>query len=261
MKGMHTLVPPNWRPLPLLGPHAAREHALYRAAALSHATPAELTECPDDLVWLDLRTRGELEAEATEHVPAAWAHVHAPFLEIEVQAGQEADTLEGLINGTTTFGDHYCHMVDAATANIAHVLRTIGSTERAVVIACQGGRDRTGLISAILLLIAGAPPQVAIDDYLRTNEDLRENLQRQPGGEQTQELFTKLDLVCRPADIAQAIDHLAGRGGIRAYLADHVSATDYDRLARNIRMRLGLEPAPSVPSHPVTALTDKEPAP
>ena len=153
---MTALAPPNWRPLPLLGPHVSPNNGLYRAAALSHATRAELAQCPDELTWLDLRTRGELEQESREHLPTTWQHVHAPFMELDVQAGQEAQALDGLIDGSATFGDHYCRMLDVAVANIAQVLRTIGETSGPIVIGCQGGRDRTGLISAILLLVEGS---------------------------------------------------------------------------------------------------------
>lgn len=255
---MTALAPPNWRPLPLLGPHVSRDNGLYRAAALSHATPAELAQCPDELTWLDLRTSGELDQESRDHLPATWQHVHAPFIEVDVQAGQEAETLDDLLDGTATFGDHYCRMLDVAVANIAQVLRTIGKISGPVVIGCQGGRDRTGLISAILLLVAGADPQIAVSDYVRTNDDLTENLRRQPGGEQTQELFAALDLVCRAEDIAQAIDYLASRGGVRGYLSGHLSDEEYDLLASRIRIRLGVDPESTDPLLPLTTPSQKE---
>ena len=258
MDHMTALAPPNWRPLPLLGPHVSPNNGLYRAAALSHATRAELAQCPDELTWLDLRTRGELEQESREHLPTTWQHVHAPFMELDVQAGQEAQALDGLIDRSATFGDHYCRMLDVAVANIAQVLRTIGETSGPIVIGCQGGRDRTGLISAILLLAAGADPHVAVDDYIRTNDDLHENLQRQPGGEQTQELFAALDLVCRREDIAQAIDYLASLGGVREYLSSHLPDEEYDRLVASIRIRLGVDPDPSDSSLPLTTPSQKE---
>lgn len=93
---------------------------------------------------------------------------------------------------------------------------------------------------------------------MRTNEDLRENLHRQPGGEEAQELLAALDLVCRPEDIAQAIDHLVSRGGVRGYLSDHLSDEEYDRLAASLRIRLGVELAPPGSSLPLTAPSQKE---
>src|SRR5690606_17038106 len=69
---MTGLLPPNWRSLPLLGPHASPGGMLYRAAALSHATAEELAQCPADLTWIDLRTQGEVDEETRHHVPSAW---------------------------------------------------------------------------------------------------------------------------------------------------------------------------------------------
>ena len=84
------------------------------------------------------------------------------------------------------------------------------------------------------------------------------NLQRQPGGEQTQELFAALDLVCRREDIAQAIDYLASLGGVREYLSSHLPDEEYDRLVASIRIRLGVDPDPSDSSLPLTTPSQKE---
>ncbi len=257
---MTGLLPPNWRSLPLLGPHASPGGMLYRAAALSHATAEELAQCPADLTWIDLRTQGEVDEETRHHVPSAWSHVHVPFMEMDVEVGQASDALRDLIEGVTTFGDHYCVMLETAAPNIAEVLRVLADTAGPVVIACQGGRDRTGIISAILLLLAGAERQTVIEDYTRTNVDLQENLARQPGGQLAQELFARLNLLCRPEDITMATDYIAERGGVRAYLGEHITDADYDRVVRVVRTRLGLGSPSSLVPRPQQLHTQKEPA-
>ncbi|GAA1036313.1 tyrosine-protein phosphatase [Virgisporangium ochraceum] len=66
------------------------------------------------------------------------------------------------------FLDHPCCWADntrLAPERIAAALRTVARAERAVLVHCAGGRDRTGMISAMLLHIAGATEDAIIDDY------------------------------------------------------------------------------------------------
>ncbi|MDI6104758.1 tyrosine-protein phosphatase [Actinoplanes sp. NEAU-A12] len=52
-----------------------------------------------------------------------------------------------------------------ARDRIATVLEAITSADGAVLVPCAGGRDRTGMISAMLLHIAGATDEAIIEDY------------------------------------------------------------------------------------------------
>src|SRR5690606_4682528 len=109
-------------------------------------------------------------------------------------------------------------------------------------------------------LLAGAERQTVIEDYTRTNVDLQENLARQPGGQLAQELFARLNLLCRPEDITMATDYIAERGGVRAYLGEHITDADYDRVVRVVRTRLGLGSPSSLVPRPQQLHTQKEPA-
>lgn len=44
-------------------------------------------------------------------------------------------------------------------------MRAIARADRAVLVHCAGGRDRTGMICAMLLDLAGATADAIIDDY------------------------------------------------------------------------------------------------
>jgi hypothetical protein len=52
-----------------------------------------------------------------------------------------------------------------APDRIAAALRAVARAERAVLVHCAGGRDRTGMISAMLLQIAGATDDAIVEDY------------------------------------------------------------------------------------------------
>lgn len=55
--------------------------------------------------------------------------------------------------------------VRLAPDRIAAVLRAVARAEGAVLVHCAGGRDRTGMISAMLLHIAGATAGAIVEDY------------------------------------------------------------------------------------------------
>jgi len=52
-----------------------------------------------------------------------------------------------------------------APARITAVMHAIASSDGAVLIHCAGGRDRTGMICAMLLVLAGATADAIADDY------------------------------------------------------------------------------------------------
>jgi protein-tyrosine phosphatase len=71
--------------------------------------------------------------------------------------------------GTGPWLDHPCSWTDntrLARDRIATALEAIARADGAVLVHCAGGRDRTGMISAMLLHIAGATDEAIIEDYI-----------------------------------------------------------------------------------------------
>ena len=52
------------------------------------------------------------------------------------------------------------------------IIRTILDAESNVLYFCGAGKDRTGVVSAILLKKLGLDDQTIIDDYMKTKENL-----------------------------------------------------------------------------------------
>lgn len=52
-----------------------------------------------------------------------------------------------------------------APTRIARVMRAVAGAETAVLVHCSGGRDRTGMICAMLLDLAGATTDAIVEDY------------------------------------------------------------------------------------------------
>ena len=89
---------------------------------------------------------------------------------------------------------------------------------------CAGGADRTGIIAALLLSLAGVPEQVIVEDYVLTARYLVDSYRQQKAAEgEDMEGYTWEDYqreFCPPGAMEMALQHLrAHYGGVAAYVA------------------------------------------
>lgn len=69
------------------------------------------------------------------------------------------------------------YLAIAQAENMPTVFKTIAASETGVMFNCTAGKDRTGVVSAILLLHAGVPEADIIENYVLTREYGRERLE------------------------------------------------------------------------------------
>lgn len=203
---------------------------LFRAAALTLATTQEHAACPVELTWLDLRSTAEVVADRFDDLPQGWVHCHVPMAEPEdISDAEMRRHLERYMNGEATPGEGYVDMLDTAAEGIVAALRALARIDGAIAVTCQGGRDRTGVLVALILSLLDAPREWIVADYLRTNDDLDENLRRQPP--RAMYGAVGLDLTCHAAPMEQMLDHLAELGGARGYLSRLMTSREVDEVA------------------------------
>jgi protein-tyrosine phosphatase len=78
-----------------------------------------------------------------------------------------AQQLVGDLGDPAFGGREYAIIAERTTANIAVILRAIITAQPGgVLIHCQAGKDRTGIIVAILLRLAGVPDELIMADYV-----------------------------------------------------------------------------------------------
>ena len=79
--------------------------------------------------------------------------------------------------------------------SITKALREIANSNGGVVIHCHAGKDRTGILAALISIISGASTDHVIQDYLASENDTQSSL---------------LKIV---------LDYLQNEGGLTSYLA------------------------------------------
>jgi protein-tyrosine phosphatase len=105
-----------------------------------------------------------------------------------------------------------------------------------VVIHCAAGKDRTGLISALLLGLAGVPADTIAADYAMTAELLRPRDQAWLAGLDPEERAEREAMLARYAPTAEVmlavLEGLGERfGGVEPYLlATGLGTDDLERL-------------------------------
>ena len=128
--------------------------------------------------------------------------------------------------------DLYCAGLKINGFVMAAVMKTLASSEGSFVFHCRSGKDRTGLVAALLLVIAGVPDEVVAKDFgLSTtylNEpELTEDDLKKPGAYQKGSA---------PETMMLTLEFLRDRyGGVEGYLSDQgVSVSEIESVREKI---------------------------
>lgn len=131
-----------------------------RTADLSRLTPADRHLLAGQGVTLDvdLRTAEEL-ADSPDVLAddARFGYVRISLL------GEESIDIRKM---PASLGELYEHALDANKAQFRQVFQTIAAQpDGTVLFHCTAGKDRTGMVSALLLSLAGVPEQDIVHNY------------------------------------------------------------------------------------------------
>ena len=185
---------------------------------------------------VDLRMDEELEADPPAELPVGVVHVN-------VLAGAPPNYgqyLDALTDSVDTAAEKtklvYIDFLGRCGPNFAAAIRAIADAPPGgVVVHCHGGKDRTGLVVALLLSLAGVSREEIADDYALSEANLAEHQTRwedEAEDEAERERRRQIGRTPREAMIG-VLDELDARyGGIREFLLAQ-GATD-DELDRAV---------------------------
>lgn len=113
---------------------------------------------------IDLRTSGELDTDGSLPPTDSLRVEHRSLLD-EVWSWDD----ERNADHRYFLRDRTIHMYERHGDRIIDVIRSVGSSDRAAVVHCTAGKDRTGTVSSALLGLLGAEPDRIVADYARSS--------------------------------------------------------------------------------------------
>ena len=176
---------------------------------------------------IDLRGDHERAEDPPAEVPVEVVHV--PFLEADEaqweRIGRELDAaVAAAPDVATATRDVYLIFLERFRSNVAAAVRAVASApEGGIVIHCAGGKDRTGLLSAFLLHLAGDESEEIAADYALSEERLRPRHEAWFEAAETEEELERLQRIAQTpaASMVGVFAELERRyGGVEAYLRD-----------------------------------------
>ncbi|WP_253854907.1 tyrosine-protein phosphatase [Prauserella alba] len=227
---------------------ATAGNRLLRADNLQDLSSADLGLLVDTIgldTVVDLRTAHEIDAEGPGPLRAysRVRHVHHSLLP---DGGDDALLARNRSDDAGPDGEpdrvvaHYLGYVAHRPDSIVGALRAIADAPGAALVHCAAGKDRTGVVTAFALEIAGVDRDAIAADYAATAHRIEAIISRLRGSETYREDIDRKTIdEHRPRAesmerFLRAVD--TRHGGIRPYLHTHGFAeADVDRLRAKLR--------------------------
>jgi protein-tyrosine phosphatase len=186
---------------------------------------------------VDLRFDEEVAYDPPREAPVETVHV--PLMTFDpanrARLEERAITLEPAEYLEWSYG----HFLEEFRANFGLAVRAIAQADGPVCVHCMGGRDRTGLVTALLLRLAGVSVEDAAEDYWLSEEPLRDDHERwvAEARDDREARLRSVFLVAPREAMVGVLETLEERyGSVRGYLrAACVPEDELDALAAQLR--------------------------
>jgi protein-tyrosine phosphatase len=157
------------------GGGALRWRQVFRSDALHLLSDADVVHLRATLRLagvIDLRSTTELQADGRGRIGAApFRFHHLPLFDGMTVSSEEARAARSL-------AERYFLLAEFAKEAIGRVIAAIAASGGPVVYHCAAGKDRTGVISAVLLGILDVEEELIVADYVATQENLESIVER-----------------------------------------------------------------------------------
>lgn len=159
---------------------------------------------------IDLRSDTERQSQpsALEMADGFICH-HVPMLD-QMNSSHFSQLLP------SSMGELYISMLDDSSAGFAKVFSIFAASTGGILFHCTGGKDRTGMVSMLLLQLAGVADADIIADYAVSElymwnlfKQQQEALRGNAGGQNIPDYLFR----SQPKDMVMALQHLAGTYG------------------------------------------------
>jgi protein-tyrosine phosphatase len=227
---------------------------LLRADNLQELTPSDVAALVRDVgvsTVVDLRSSNELKSEGPAPLDAVpqVRHAHHPVLPergtntemIAAALATKAEQDRSRYPADPTCG-HYLGYLEDRPDQVTGALRSVAHAEGAAIVHCAAGKDRTGVLIALALTVAGVTPQAVVADYVLSAERgdaIAARLLRSPTYAQDIASKPAAAHLVRAETMAAFLEQMDARyGGTRRWLAGHGLSEEDLRLLR-VKLRAG----------------------
>ena len=234
--------------------HKTARASLLRADSLQDLSAADVRKLVQDIgvtTVVDLRSSNELAAEGPAPLDAVAGvrHAHHPVLP---EVGSATDVIADALLARdrldrTRYPDdpvcgHYLGYLEDRPDQVVGAVRSIAQAEGAALVHCAAGKDRTGVVVALALTVAGVPAEAVAADYAATGERTEAIM----GRLRRSRLYAR-DINSKPAELHRPrpetmtafLEQLDARfGGVAPWLTGH-GLNPADLGALRVKLRAG----------------------
>ena len=204
---------------------------LIRSDHLGHLTDPgrEAMQAYGVATVIDLRSPGEVSRDPVLAArDGGVRYVHEPLID---------DANMNNIGDAGNMLERYLMIIEKRHDAFRDVFQRVAEAEGGVLFHCFAGKDRTGLVAAMLLDLAGVPREHIAADYAETDLQLANQYEAwiKEAEPDKREAFRD-ELQCPPERILGVLDHLHQKwGGVQGYLeASGMTPADIDRLSTKL---------------------------
>ncbi len=230
--------------LPLAGGGVTAYGVVYRSDTLQEWTPADTDAWRSRGLGLVVDLRTPLEAEQEGRGPLVDAgevrYLNAPLLPDEAVLRADSELVVHDDSRGARVGRYLSYLSGDGGANLVRAVEAIAASEEPALFHCAAGKDRTGVLAAVLLEVAGVERQAVVDDYALTTtrlDGIKERLGRLPSYARDMADRDPSHHLAEPGTMQGLLEAIDERhGGVRAWLRAHgVPEEMLDHLAARLR--------------------------
>ena len=200
---------------------------LVRSDSIAHLTPVgrDAMVAYGITTVIDLRTDGELLRAPNPCADNAGpVYRHLPLIDDSMMLG---------LGEASGMFERYLWMLDGRLQAFRPIFETVAEADGGVVFHCFAGKDRTGLVAAMLLSIAGVPDDAIAADFAETDAQLALRYEEwMAAAPPERRIEMREEFRCPPERILGVMDHIQERwGGVHGYMeSTGMTLTTIDRL-------------------------------
>ena len=216
----------NFRDLggyPTADGHMTKWQTLYRADGIHRISEADVARLqPLGLkTVIDLRTPDEIEQHGRFPLEAyAVDYHHLPVLDVV----WTPDEIQSFGDSPTFLVDRYREMLVIGEGALGMSLRLLAEIETyPAVFHCAAGKDRTGIVAALVLALVGVPDEVIAEDYALSREGVARMIEwaieNMPEARERMKSAPAAMMGAEPESILALLEHIrAEHGSMEAYV-------------------------------------------